>query len=418
MGVDTVFDSDHSPLMMRNTKLPHAPCQRGLKGFHFQPMDHSLPSNPSAPGLDPMLFRQLVRWLLLWCGRLSVALMLLWTVALALLALGFRYLGESNLCTAFLLFLPPVVWLLPGVVIWPVTLLLRWRAALVLGAAALLIVGLSSGWRPGTAPIPVSKDQRDSDVLVILTNNRGQGGGHSLRPFKNHIQPDLMAFQESSARASTYLSDPGYGEFQHGESVGEFTLLSRFPVIPGRLLSWSRGKTTGGFTYAARFEVDWNGRQIAVYVVHLRSPREALLALRWGAFLRGIPLPVKSWQERANQEKAFWLDQMAMAEDLEGHISSDPLPCIIAGDFNAPHLGAIHRRLTRQLQDAHAEAGFGWGFTFPGETRNPLAFGGPWLRIDHVLVDWHWSPEVCWTEESRKSQHRAVAASLRWRQGS
>ncbi len=384
-------------------------------------MEHpelSQPSQHSASGLDPGLRRQVARWFWRWCGRLAVALLLLWTVAVGLLALCLRFLGESNLCTAFLLFLPPAIWLLPGVVIWPVTLLLRWRAALVLGAAAVLIVGLSSGWRSGAAPIPVSKDQRDSDVLVILTNNRGQGGGHSLRPFKNLIQPDLMVFQESSARASSYLSDPGYEEFSHGDSVGEFTLLSRFPVTPGRLLTWVGRPSGDAFSYAARFEVDWNGRQIAIYVVHLRSPREALLALRWGAFLRGIPLPVKNWQERADLETAFWLDQMAMAEDLESQISADPLPCIIAGDFNAPHLGAIHRRLTRQLQDAHAEAGSGWGFTFPGETRNPLAFGGPWLRIDHVLVDSQWSPEVCWTEESRKSQHRAVAASIRWRQGS
>lgn len=382
----------------------------------FKPMEQSPPSQPSAPGLDPGLRRQVARWLWRWCGRLAVALLLLWTVAVALLALSFRFLGESNLCTAFLLFLPPAIWLLPGVLIWPVTLLLRWRAALVLGVAALLIVVSQSGWRPGTAPAPVSKDQRATDVLVVLSNNRGQGGGNSLRPFKNHIQPDLMVFQESSARASSYLSDPGYGEFSHGETVGEFTLLSRFPVTPGRLLTWNGGPSTGAFPYAARFEVDWNGRKIAVYVVHLRSPRGVLLALRWGGFLRGIPLPLKSWQERSQQETAFWLDQIAMAEDLEHQVSADPLPCIVAGDFNAPHLGAIYRRLTRHLQDAHVEGGCGLGFTFPGETRNPLAFGGPWLRIDHVLVDSHWTAEFCWTEDARKSQHRAVAASLRWRQ--
>lgn len=373
------------------------------------------PPYSPVPTINPVLFRQVARWVWFWSGKLAVALMLLWLVGLLVLTVSFCYLGESNLFTAFLLYLPPLTWLLPGVVMWPVTLLLRWRSALVLGAAGFLLVYSFSGWRSGVALTPIPPEQRESNAMVILTNNRGQGGGHSLRPFKNFIQPDLMVFQESSATASNYLSDPGYGEFSHGQSVGEFTLLSRFPVTPGRLLTWNDGQPGNQFTYAARFEVDWNGRPLAVYVVHLRSPREALLALRWGGFLRGIPLPSHRWRERSVQDTAFWLDQIAMAEELKRHVLAETLPCIVAGDFNAPHIGFIHHRLTRHLQDVHAVAGAGWGFTFPGETRNPLALGGPWMRIDHILVDSHWNVETCWTEESRKSQHRAVAVHVRWK---
>jgi endonuclease/exonuclease/phosphatase (EEP) superfamily protein YafD len=377
-------------------------------------MDSTQSASVPAADLVPELRQQVFRWLWRWCGRLAVALMLLWTAAFVLQALSLRWLGEANLCTAFLLFLPPGIWLLPGAMIWLFTLLFRWRAALVLGTVSLLFFALQFGWRIGSEPEPVARDQRSSDTLVILTNNRGQGGGHSLRPFKNHIQPDIMVFQESATPASTYLADPGYGEFIHGETLKDFTLISRFPVRPGRLIQWSGGRTpVSSFIYAARFEVDWNGRLIAVYVVHLRSPREVLLGLRWGGFLHGIPLPFKGWRDRAAQEMVFWQNQMDMAADLERQVSAESLPCIVAGDFNAPHVGAIHRRLTGQLQDAHEVNGHGFGFTFPGETHNPLSLGGPWLRIDQILLSAHWTVEACWTEDLRKSQHRAVAALLK-----
>ena len=375
------------------------------------------PQSAPVPATDitPELRMHVLRWLWRWCGRLAFAMMLLWTVAFGLQAVCLRWLGEGNLCMAFLMFLPPGLWLLPGAMIWCFTLLFRWRAALVLGMMSLLIFVLQFGWPAGSDPVPLAREQRPADTLVLLTNNRGQGGGHSLRPFKDYIQPDIMVFQESSTPAATYLADPGYGEFTHGETVSDFTLISRFPVSAGRLLLWSGKRTVRPFAYAARFEVDWNGRRIAVYVVHLRSPREVLLGLRWGGFVRGIPLPFKDWRERAAQEMVFWQDQLDMAADLERQVAAESLPCIVAGDFNAPHVGAIHRRLTNRLQDAHEVSGHGCGFTFPGETHNPLSLGGPWLRIDQILLDSRWKVEACWTEDLRKSQHRAVAALLKWK---
>lgn len=384
-------------------------------GFHCLAME-STPSAPeAAPELSPELRRQILRWLWKWCGRIAFASMVLWTALVLLIALGFRFLGETNLCTAFLLFVPPSVWLLPGLAIWPATLLFRWRAALLLGAVVGLVTFISSGWRMSSPDEPVAMEKRSPNTLVLLTNNRGQTGGHSIRPFKNHIQPDMMAFQESSVPSTTYLADPGYAEFKFGATVNEYTLISRFPVMPGQLLSWSGDHVTTPFHYGARFEVDWAGRKIAVYVVHLRSPRDALLSQRWGSFIRGIPLPFSSWRERAEKDMAFWRDQWSMAEALKNRLKLETLPYMLAGDFNAPHFGAVHRMVSRDLQDAHAIAGHGFGFTFPGDTRNPLAFGGPWMRIDHIFADPHWSVEACWTEDERKSQHRAVAAALQWK---
>lgn len=367
----------------------------------------------SAPVLDSATRRLVVRWLWKVCGRMMVGLFAIWLGAVILLLVAFQRVGEANPLTAFLLFLPPAVWWLAGLVMWPVLMIFRWRAGLLLGVAGFLVFALGSGWEWRGIP-PVSSPtagQRSAETLVILTNNRGQHGGHSLRPFKNHIQPDVMVFQESSASAESYLRDSGYAEFLHGLTQGEFTLISRFPVTKVEPLVYR--DALGEVPYAARFEMDWRGRPVAVYVAHFPSPRDSLLSMRRGAFLYGLPMPMGWWRQRRIEVSGFWQRQLALAEHLVKRLETETLPHVVAGDFNAPHLGRVHRLLASSLKDAHTEAGSGFGFTFPGETRNPLAFGEPWLRIDHVFASSPWQVEACWTEVGRRSQHRAVAAGLR-----
>ena len=53
--------------------------------------------------------------------------------------------------------------------------------------------------------------------------------------------------------------------------------------------------------------------------------------------------------------------------------------------------------------------------TFPGTTRNPFTGFGPWLRIDYVWADEAFVIAGFDTEEDRAAQHRAVAATLRFR---
>jgi vancomycin resistance protein VanJ len=347
---------------------------------------------------------------------MMVGLFVLWLAALILLLVCFRWVGEANPFTAFLLFVPTTVWWLPGLLMWPMMMIFRWRPGLGLGIAGFWVVALCLGWEWRRIP-PVSSHnpgRRPPEALVILTNNRGQHGGHSLRPFKNHIQPDMMVFQESSADVESYRRDSGYAEFQHGLTQGEFTLISRFPVTQVEPLVFH--DTLGVVPYAARFEMDWLGRMVAVYVVHFPSPRDPLLSMRRGSFLYGLPVPMKWWRQRQVGVSGFWRRQVAMAEHLIKHLETETLPHVVAGDFNAPHLGHVHQLLSQSLSDAHDEAGSGFGFTFPGETRNPLTLGEPWLRIDHVFASSHWQFDACWTESGRRSQHRAVAAGLRLRE--
>ena len=147
--------------------------------------------------------------------------------------------------------------------------------------------------------------------------------------------------------------------------------------------------------------------------MHLRTPRDVLLS-QWkgGLFYGLLGLPGTPWAELSAQYQVFWDGQLDAAAKILEAVRQDPLPALIAGDFNSPHTGHIRHLLARELGDAHAEAGAGFGFTFPGRTRNPFSAGGPWLRIDYIFFTRHFSAMTCTTEAERASQHRAVAARL------
>jgi vancomycin resistance protein VanJ len=337
-----------------------------------------------------------LKWLTFWS-------VLLYSVALVLLTFILSHVGERNVTTAFLVFLPPAVWLLPALPLAAAALVLHWRALFVLGLTLAWYGYDFMGWRPG------GEREAAGEVLRVMSYNRGQHANQSLQPFKNATKPDLLLMQEASNRAAGYAKDPEYAEFTHTQSLGEHTLLSRYPILEAAMLSALPEQSPK----AVRFVIDWNGRQVAVYSVHLQTPRSPLQHHSRGAFLYGIiGVPGSPWAESNKKLQSFWDGQIADAELILKAVQEDPLPAIVVGDFNSPHVGYIHRLIARDLGDAHDEVGQGFGWTFPGKTRNPLSAGGPWLRIDYVFYSRHWQALQCITEPDRPSQHRALTATL------
>lgn len=331
-----------------------------------------------------------------------------WSVLLYSVGLlGFMFIlsgvGERNVTTAFLLFLPPSLWVLPAAPLALAALLLH-RKALVVLILALLWFGYGVlGWRAGsTAPV-------DEEVLKVMTYNRGQNMNQSMKPFKDATGPDIIVLQEAYGRAAGYAADPDYGEFTQTRNVGEHTILSRYPILEEKMLPALPGQSPK----AVRFVIDWKGRQVAVYSVHLQSPREVLGYQMRGSFLYGIiGLPGTPFAAKRQTLQAFWDGQIADAELVLKAVREDALPAIVAGDFNSPHLGYVHRLITSDLGDSHASAGKGFGLSFPGSTHNPLSGGGPWMRIDYVFYSSHWQAAQCITEAKRPSQHRALTSTL------
>jgi endonuclease/exonuclease/phosphatase (EEP) superfamily protein YafD len=327
------------------------------------------------------------------------------------LAVGLRWIGEHNVTFAFLLYVPRQIFLLPLPFLAVLTLFFHWRLVPLQIVAGIAFAVFGMGWQPrrelAWSPQPAVGE------ITVLSYNRGQHANHSLQPFKNRIKPDLIVFQEAPMRAQRYAKAEGYEEFSDNLSEGEFTLLSRFPIVcvkPVRVQSADRDVTV-----AARYEIDIENRRVALYAVHFATPRDILRYYIRGAFLYGvIGLPGTPFHEKRKQSQVYWDDRISQARQLMEIVRKDPLPVLAAGDFNAPSGGAIHGLVTATLTDSHLAAGSGFGFTFPGATRNPLSRGGPWMRIDYIFSSSHWTPIAAVAEAERPSQHRAVAARFAW----
>lgn len=338
-----------------------------------------------------------------------------WLAAVVLLIVALRCIGERNPATAALLYAPPALWLLPATPLGLIALYrrhLRHCLAISLGIFAWLIWLCGFQVRLVANALPA----RAALVLTLITHNTGEAGKTSLRPFKDRIQPDLLLLQNAGGRARRYLAAPDYKEFPFADDIGEFTLVSRYPIRSKALLP--RPPTSipllAKYPIAARFEIEAKGQRIAIYSVHAFTPRSyvegraALASVAYGM----LGLPGTRWGKSRRDFETFWDAQITAMVDLQQHLANEQLPCLVAGDFNAPPQGVIHRLITDRLQDVHTQCGTGCGYTFPGATRSPLSGFGPWLRLDYVFASPQWQSLSSEVEPSNPSQHRALAATL------
>lgn len=344
------------------------------------------------------------RLLLTFTGLCYVASLLLAVILM-------RLVGENNVTLAFLLYLPQVIWLLPLPAFLLLTLIWQRKLFIALFLTTAFFIWSVMGYRLGSDE-PLLESDRSADTLTILTYNRGQHRSQSLQPFKNLIKPDLLVMQEANGRATRYAKAKTYQEFTHTAGKDQFVLLSKFPITDASSITLPFGKREQ--TVAARFEIDWNGTPVAIYSVHLPTPRDTLLYYRRGAFLYGLlGVPGTPWGEKRKNNQAYWDSRLALSRALIEQLKKEKLAMIVVGDFNTPHAGYNHRLFNSFLQDAHKKSGSGFGYTFPGITRNPLSLRGPWMRIDYIFSDKNWHNLRCITEKKRPSQHRALATTLR-----
>lgn len=327
--------------------------------------------------------------------------------------LTLRFIGERHPSTAVLLFAPPALWLLPAVPLGVASIVRRsGRQAMIIAAGLWL-------WLSGLAGFQVRMSSQsaiptNATVLKVLTHNTGQAGKTSLQEFKDQVQPDVLLLQDAPGRARRYLATTGDRAFPFAEDVGEFTLVSRFPITKKELIASPVSFTSQKQPIAARFEVVVGTQTIVIYNVHGFTPRafisgpSAFTSLLYGI----IGFPGTRWAVTHDRIQTFWQAHCLAMQQLHDRIVAEHDPCVVAGDFNAPPLGLIHRMFTNALRDVHECCGSGSGFTFPGSSRNPLSGFGPWLRLDQVFVSHQWTCLSSVVEPSNPSQHRALAVTI------
>ncbi|MFU8876091.1 endonuclease/exonuclease/phosphatase family protein [Micromonospora sp. SL4-19] len=160
--------------------------------------------------------------------------------------------------------------------------------------------------------------------------------------------------------------------YPHRAAVSTVALWSRWPIRD------SVGVDTGlGWDRALRAVVAAPQGDLVVYVVHLGSARAGHTVTR--------------------DETLAALAAIVRADNAAR--------LVVLGDLNTATTDRVFAPLTRLLRNAQADAGQGFGFTWPAEL--------PVTRPDHVLYR-GLTPTTAGVLHTPDSDHRAVTASFRW----
>jgi vancomycin resistance protein VanJ len=293
-------------------------------------------------------------------------------------------MGESTGFTHLLLVLPAALLLLPPLLLLVVAKGRGPAAWWALGTIGfVLLVPMGPVWSPRTAPA--------ADLRVMTLNAYMlQRGLDRVEEGIRRERPDIVLLQEAGSPAVDDDRRRIRERFPDYHAAGDERrmVLSRHPILQSGAVEvpprWEHS--------AYRCLIDVRGRPVAVYSVHLLP----------NLYYR--PLPKTPWGLLAHF-RTLGEERHEQATDLLARVREERAPVVLGGDFNMVPRGQVYRRYRRELRDAFAERGRGYGYTIPNWF--------PLRRIDWILIR-DLEPVRCWTAGRGESDHRAVVADLRW----
>lgn len=215
--------------------------------------------------------------------------------------------------------------------------------------------------------------------------------------------PDIVALQELRPFMIRLLlplivSYYPYHEFDlRGTGMGVF---SRYPLH----------KLTPGFKLQPGWQlqvlqVQAAGRNFILYNCHPRSTD----------IFRGLS---QGWAFAHEVDETFDL-RLQFAQNLLNDLAMRHEPAIVLGDFNSPDGSDVHQLLLQRLNDAHRQAGWGFGNTFPAHRgySHGLPIFPRLTRIDMIFYsDEFVALRSIVGATSGESDHLPVLATLAWRE--
>lgn len=311
----------------------------------------------------------------------------LFWAAMWLTALGFmlwiplrQWPGDDFRPVQFLNYFMP--WLLLGLIpaFAAATLARRqWLASTLALPAAFIIFSYAPLFLPRTGLA-----RAESTALTVMSYNVWRNN----RDFPATAQailgqlPDLLLLQEIDSADFEALQN----ELRHRYPDRVFHLayerrmkqaiISRYPLTP-QTASRSQGRAQKVIVHAP-------GQEVMVVNVHFSQPY-------------------------------YWQEHYGEMVRLVNDVKSVELPVIVGGDFNTTDQSEVYQMMNRLLANAHWEAGWGFGFSFPADQRS---FRGvtpptPLIRIDHIFYSDHFIATAAGTlSDSGGSDHFPIMAEL------
>jgi endonuclease/exonuclease/phosphatase family metal-dependent hydrolase len=296
--------------------------------------------------------------------------------ALIVVFLALRVVGERFWATGVALYLPHVFFGAP----LPLTVLglvatRQWKALATQGIAAWVLLFPIMGFE---LPLPtIRSDDKQTLTFVSCNVNSIHSGDPTVAEGVLSLRADIVLMQELfyvSPEFHARLKDV----YRSVEVSTQFLIATRFPIVarhdPPKIPYEGRQRSPRVMGYALQTEF---GR-LAVVNMHPLSPREALYAVRGEGltkeFLSGRL--VTGARSKAFRENVGLRElQVETAGRMAGSADS---PVIIAGDTNLTSLSPVLYEHFGGYQDGFAQAGSGFGYTFPADR--------PWMRIDRIMA--------------------------------
>jgi endonuclease/exonuclease/phosphatase (EEP) superfamily protein YafD len=215
-------------------------------------------------------------------------------------------------------------------------------------------------------------------------------------------RPNVVILQEVSSQFARVVTEAIGGEYPFSFAAGLETehegsaTWSRLPLGEADEIRLS---DHGNFLH--RVQVSTDAGDVWIFNVHLSNPtgrdhgEGRLAALR------------KFHARERDQELRQLVDQT----------TGLGAPFVLAGDFNTAAGSRAYRGFPDGWRDAFAEAGRGFGHTYPApaherEGDDWLKIPFPLLRIDYILTSHELRPRRAWTQEILGSDHFAVIADI------
>lgn len=280
------------------------------------------------------------------------------------------------------------------------------RRVLIFRTVPFLVIGLV-WFAPSFFPRSIAPAAGTPIKIVTFNLWAGNQQFERVDAWMEEQSPDLLFTQE------TVIGD----EFSNLPEMGEdYTFLrnttlsgsgwgnvaqSRYAVIEDAPLTYSER--------SQRIVADIDGQQVAVYNIHFNVPMAGqpnlnilpIISDRLGFFFRYN-------DALRNRQVAGLVEQL----------KSEPLPYIVAGDFNLSDQATPYWDLTGVATDAFRAAGTGLGFSWSVVRHNGqrIAFLPPQVRIDYVWHSDHFRALSAEQGPYLGSDHLPLIVTLAWRE--
>ncbi len=298
-------------------------------------------------------------------------------------------------------------WFIPMVITFPISVVVtrqtakthppRWSVALQI---ALIGIGLYWFALP-TVYKPIVPPTNET-LKVITYNVLGINDDLSqATEWLINSDADIIFLQETSEGYDQRLASL-YDVYAHESHIeGSVRIFSRYEMVSQEIIVIEDNPGH----LVLRVVLNHNGRQFATYATHFALPQGTV---------KHLPLPTPNY----GVQFALYYDETrrnTQIRTLLDLLKDEPLPYILAGDFNTSDTSLIYQEIDAQLNDAFRQIGAGAGRTWPvADVIGLPNMLPPFVRIDYI---WH-------TDELRAvtaqvgdpigSDHLPVTALLEW----